>query len=123
MRQASFLTAALALVFISGLLLEAAEVDVSGDWTLTMVTPRGEMSMDMAIVQEGEKISVTMKSPRGDTTGEGTIKGNEIEWAVTRSTPRGEFTTTYKGTVEGDTMKGTVEMFNQTVEWKATRKK
>lgn len=114
----------LALLAFAALGLAAQNADVAGDWQLTLQTPRGERSMDMSIVQEGEKITVTMRGMRGgESTGEGTIKGNAIEWSITRSTPRGEFTSSYKGTVEGDTMSGTVEMGNfGTMEWTATKK-
>ena len=111
------------LIFSFSLSFAQEQVNVSGDWTLTLTTPRGEMTQDMTIVQEGETIKVTMKSPRGEATGEGTIKGNEIEWKVTRTTPRGEMTSTYKGTVEGDTMSGQVQMGDFSAEWKAARKK
>ena len=104
--------------------LIAQEVNVSGDWELTMETPRGEMTRDVHFEQEGENLTVTMESPRGsEVTGKGTIKGNDIEWTVTRSTPRREFTMSYSGKVEGDTMSGEVQMGNfGTFEWKAKRK-
>lgn len=111
------------LIFFFSLSFAQEQVNVSGDWTLTFTTPRGEMTQDMTIVQEGESIKVTLTSPRGEATGEGTIKGNEIEWKVTRTTPRGEMTSTYKGTVEGDNMSGQVQMGDFSAEWKATRKK
>lgn len=96
---------------------------VSGDWELKMQTPRGERTSTMHIEQDGEKITVTITSPQGEVTGQGKITGNEIEWTITRSTPRGEFTITYKGTVEGRTMKGTVEMGRRgSMEWTATKK-
>ena len=51
------------------------------------------------------------------------VKENQIEWTITRSTPRGEFTMSFSGTVEGDTMSGEVEMGNfGRNEWSATRK-
>lgn len=104
--------------------LIAQEVNVSGDWELTMETQRGEMTRDVHFEQEGENLTVTMESPRGgEVTGKGTIKGNDIEWTVTRSTPRREFTMTYSGKVEGDTMSGEVQMGDfGTFEWKAKRK-
>jgi len=98
--------------------------DVSGDWELTMQSPRGEFTQNVHFDQEGESLTVTMEGRGGgEFTGEGTIKGNDIEWTVTRSTPRGEFTSTYKGVVEGDSMSGTVEMGQfGSVEWTAERK-
>lgn len=112
------------LLTMFALLLKADEVNVTGDWELTVKSPRGEMTSDVKFVQDGEKLVVTMKGPRGnEITGQGTVKGNEIEWSVTRRAPRGEMTSTYKGKVEGDTMTGEVQMgrFGSS-EWSAIRK-
>ena len=106
------------------ILLIAQEVDVSGDWEMTSQSPRGEMTRALHFDQDGQKIKVTMEGFRGDEiTGEGTIEGNKIEWTMTMSTPGGEFTLTYKGTVDGDTMAGTVEMGDRgTRDWTAKKK-
>jgi len=112
---------ALALLAFS---LSAQEVDVTGDWELTMETRRGEMTRDINFVQEGENLTVTMEGRGGgEVTGEGTIKGNNIEWTITRSTPRGEMTMTYTGKVDGDTMSGEVQMGDfGSSEWNAKKK-
>ncbi len=104
--------------------LNAQEVNVTGDWELTIETPRGEMTWKVHFSQEGEDLTVTMKGPRGgEITGEGTVKENKLEWSVTRSTPRGEMTTTYKGTVEGEKMTGEAQFGpGRIVEWTAVKK-
>lgn len=101
-----------------------AQENVSGEWEMSMETPRGPMTQTLKIVQDGEKITVTMISERGEFSGEGTIKGKDIEWSVKRTGRDGtERTVTYKGTVEGTTMNGTVEMGQMgSMEWKATKK-
>jgi len=118
-----FLVFAIAILLIS--FASAKDVDVTGDWEMTMESPRGgEITRAVHFEQEGEKITVTMESRRGDEfTTEGTIKGNEIEWTVSRETPRGAMTLSYKGTVEGETMSGTVEMGDfGSADWTAKRK-
>jgi len=115
--------AALLLLAPLTLCLAQESVNVSGEWDLTLNTPRGEMTSTAKFVQEGEKLTVTMISARGESTGTGTIKGADIEWTVTRDTPRGQITITYKGKVEGNTMKGEAQMGDfGTAEWKATKK-
>lgn len=111
------------LVFFA-ISLSAQDVNVTGDWEISMETLRGPMTQEMNFEQDGEKLTVTMTTRRGDEiTGEGTVKGNEIEWTITRSTPRGEFKMTYKGTVEGDTMSGEVQMGDRgSSEWTAKKK-
>jgi hypothetical protein len=121
----TYLTATLAIVILLIGFAGATDVDVTGDWEMTMESPRrGEMTRAVHFEQDGEKITVTMESRRGEeVTSEGTIKGNEIEWTISRSTPRGDMTIIYKGTVDGDTMSGTVEFVNFfSGDWIAKRK-
>jgi len=110
---------------LSFIVLASAQVtDVSGEWELTIKSPRGEMALTAKFTQDGEKLKVTMTGPRGgESSGEGKIQGKAIQWSVTRTGPEGnEFTITYKGTVEGTTMSGTAENPRGTVDWKATKK-
>jgi hypothetical protein len=110
---------------LSFIVLAGAQVtDVSGEWELTVQTPRGDMTLTTKFTQEGEKLAVIMTGPRGgESSGEGTIQGNAIQWSVTRTGPEGNpFTVTYKGTVEGTTMSGTAENPRGTINWKATKK-
>jgi hypothetical protein len=104
--------------------LYAQNANVAGDWEITSQSPRGEMTRALHFDQDGEKIKVTMEGFRGDEiTGEGTVQGNNIQWTMTMSTPGGDFTLTYKGTVEGDTMSGTVDMGDRgTRDWTAKKK-
>ncbi|OQX55466.1 MAG: hypothetical protein B5M54_01835 [Candidatus Aminicenantes bacterium 4484_214] len=120
MKRGLWLVSLLILITATAFTFQAA---VGGDWEFKMQTRRGEITSSLHIEQDGEKITVTMTNPRGEVTGEGKIIGNEIEWTISRSTPRGEFTMTYKGTVEGNTMKGTVEIGSRgSIEWTATKK-
>jgi len=116
---------ALAMLMLAGLSLLAIAADVSGKWEFTMQTPRGgDRTSEMSIEQDGEKIKVTMEGFQGDEmTGEGTVKEDKIEWTVNMSTPRGEFSISYSGTIEGDTMSGTAGMGDfGSMEWTAKKK-
>ena len=114
---------ALSLLFFLGLSLSALYADVTGDWEMTMQSRRGERKMDIHFEQKGEKLTATWSGRRGEIKAEGTIKGNDIEWSFTRETPRGDFTMTYKGKVEGDTMTGTMQMGERgSAEWTAKKK-
>jgi len=98
--------------------------DVSGEWEMTISSPRGERTSVMTIEQDGDKITVTMEGFRGnEMIGEGTITGEDIEWTVKMDTPRGEFSITYKGAVSGDTMSGEAQMDDRgSMEWSAKKK-
>lgn len=104
----------------------AQQVNVTGDWELTVTTPRGERPpQTISLKQEAEKLTVTTTDPRGgEIKGEGTVKGNEIEWTIIRTGQRGEMKMTYKGKIEGDTMSGQVQMGDfGSFDWKAAKKK
>jgi hypothetical protein len=96
---------------------------VAGKWELTSEGRQGPMTRDMTIEQDGEKIKGVISGQRGDQEFTGTVKGKDISFTVKFQTPNGERTVEYKGTVDGDSMKGTVEMGPRTVEWSAKRAK
>jgi len=114
----------MSLMVVSSSLL-AGDVNVTGKWDITTQSPRGERAREIEFVQDGEKLTVHMTGRQGETIeAQGYVKGNEIGWEVTRETPRGSFTMTYKGTVDGDTMKGEVSFGEMgSAEWTAARKK
>jgi hypothetical protein len=105
----------LSFAFLAALALPAQTPPVKpaaigGVWELTTQTPQGDMTADATFVQENDKFKFTMPGPQGmEMAGEGTVKGQDLEWAVTISGPMGEFTLTYKGKVDGETMSGEVQ--------------
>lgn len=114
-----------ALAVLAVLAVAAWAVDVSGTWEMSSPGRDGQMmTRDITIVQDGTKIKVTMPGFRGGdpVTGDGTIEGNAIEWKIVRETPRGTMEMVYKGTVDGDTMKGTFAVMDREVEWTAKKK-
>lgn len=113
----------LGLVLVGAFLL-AAEINVTGDWEMSITTPQGPRTSTITFTQTGENLAVKTTGRQGqEITGAGTVKGNEIEWTITRPGRQGgEIKITYKGKVEGDKMSGTVEMMGNPVEWTAVRK-
>ena len=120
MIRKNILVLSAALLFLAG---SALAQDVSGEWELSSEGRQGPQTQTITIVQDGEKITVTMEGRQGEMSGEGTIKDNKIEWKITMETPRGDFTMTYTGTVDGDSMTGTVGMGERAGrEWTAKKK-
>ena len=113
-------------VLLAALAVTAWAADVSGTWAMTTAGRQGqEMTRDITITQDGNKITVSMPGRQGGDpiTGEGTIEGNAIEWKIVRQGREGgEMVMTYKGTVEGDTMTGTFSMMDREMEWTAKMK-
>lgn len=114
-----------ALAIMAILSIAAWAADISGTWEMSSPGRDGTMmTRDITIVQEGTKIKVTMPGRQGGdpTTVEGTLEGNAIAWKVVRQGPQGEMIINYKGTVEGDTMKGTMSFTDRETEWTAKKK-
>ena len=114
--------------FVIATLLAAASAfaadaaKVAGDWTLSVETPNGTRTPTASFKQEGENLTGTYKGALGEAPLKGTIKGNEIKFTVTVNTPNGELALDYSGTVDGDSMKGSVK-FGQAGEGTWTGKK
>jgi len=85
-------------------------IDVAGD--------TGNAKQSMTLTQEGGKITGTFKGPRQSGTIVGTVDGNKIKFHVTAGIPLD-----YTGTVDGDSMSGTMSGRGKTGDWKATRAK
>ena len=70
---------------------------------------RGMGPSTLVITADGDNYKVVHKTPRGDVTSNATVTGNSITWTEERQTRDGNtMKVTWKGTVDGDTMKGTV---------------
>lgn len=99
-----------AALFVTGMAAMAADdANVAGSWQMTFQGRQGPVNQTLTIEQDGGKIKGTLKGQRGEAPLEGSIKGNDISFTVKRTTPRGEMVLQYKGTVDGDSMKGTFE--------------
>ncbi len=83
--------------------------DVSGAWDLTVETRHGTATPSMTLKQDGERISGTYHGRMGDTVLQGTVKGKSIQFSVRLKFRDQSFVVTYTGTVDGASMKGTVQ--------------
>ena len=97
---------------------------VAGKWELTSEGRQGPMTRNMTIEQTGENIKGVISGQRGDQDFTGTVKGKDITFTVKFKTQNGnERSIEYKGTVDGDNMKGTIETPQGSREWTAKRAK
>ena len=105
----------LMLVCIS---VAATDANVAGPWNIKVSGAAGTADQKIDLKQDGNKISGTFKGPRQSGTIEGTVDGNDIRFRVKAFVPMD-----YVGTVDGDTMKGTLTGRGKTGDWTATRTK
>jgi hypothetical protein len=93
-------------------------VNVAGTWNVSVSGEAGSAQQTIVLKQEGGKITGTFKGPRQSGPLEGTVDGNKISFHVSTRVPLD-----YKGTVGGDTMKGTMSGKGKTGDWTASRAK
>lgn len=116
--------AMLMVLVLACFVLPAGEkVNVTGTWTLTMQSPRGERKVDYTFKQDGEKLVVSWIGREGaEMKADGTVTGNVIKWSLVRETPQGNVTTTYEGTVTGNTMTGKANAAGRSFDWTGVKK-
>jgi hypothetical protein len=101
----------------------AQEVRVAGTWDITLETGQGTANPSMTLAQDGEKITGTYRGRLGESKLEGTLKGSAIQFSVTLKFQDQPMTVSYRGTVDGDTMKGTVQFGDRgSGSWTAKRR-
>ena len=95
---------------------------VAGQWKFTVELQMGTGHPVVTIKQDGEKISGTYEGRYGKSPLEGTVKENAIDFTVTMDAEGTQVTGAFTGTVNGDTMSGTVD-FGEAGggDWSATR--
>jgi hypothetical protein len=97
--------------------------DVTGTWDFEVETPQGSGTPVIVFKQEGEKLTGQYKGALGEAPLSGTVKGNQIEFSF-KVSGQLEATITYRGTIEGETMKGTAKFGDLgDATWKAKRRK
>ena len=92
--------------------------NVAGSWQVTVSGDAGSAEQTIVLTQDGNTITGSFKGPRQSGPLEGTVDGNTIKFHVKTRVPLD-----YTGTVDGDTMKGTMTGRGKTGNWTATRTK
>jgi hypothetical protein len=100
-----------------------APAKVAGTWNLTLEIGAITGHPVVTFQQDGEKLTGTYEGRYGESAVAGTIKEKEIEFTVTILAEGTRTTGVYAGTVDGDTMGGTVN-YDAAGDgtWSATRK-
>jgi hypothetical protein len=117
-----------ALILAGAAATARAADDPSGEWTFEMTRRDQTVEVPMTLKADGEKLTGTVgRDERKSDIEEGTFKDGEVSFKVTRERDGQSFTINYKGKLEGDTIKGTVE-FNfggetRSRDWEANRVK
>jgi hypothetical protein len=116
-RSVLFLVASF-LLFATFTAAQDSAANVSGTWKVSVTGDAGNAEQTIVLKQEGNKITGTFKGPKQSGPLEGAVDGANISFHVRTRVPLD-----YKGTIVGDTMKGTLTGRGKTGDWTATRAK
>ena len=82
---------------------------VVGTWELTSETPRGPRTIELTIHETDGAYSGTITGRRGEMAVEViNVEGDTLSFTRSVSTPNGDFQLDYAGTVDGDSISGTI---------------
>jgi hypothetical protein len=90
----------------------ALGANIDGKWTRENQGKNGPTTQTLTLKADGSKLTGSLDGGRGGPTdiSEGTVMGNDITFKITRQGRDGTPTTTsYKGTLSGDTLKLTFD--------------
>ena len=85
-------------------------IDVSGTWSFQVEFSGGSGTPTMTFKQDGEKLTGHYSGQLGEAPLTGTVKGTAIEFAIDIDIQGTAAHIVYSGTVDKDTMKGTVKL-------------
>jgi hypothetical protein len=101
------------LAFVAFSLTAAAfAADAAGNWKWNITPPNGDaIEISLTLEMKDGKLSGTYHSPFGEAKiSNATLKDNAIAFDVEREMNGAKFTVKYAGKLEGDAIKGTVEL-------------
>jgi hypothetical protein len=107
------------LIAIAVLLATAAfAADVDGKWTGTMSTPNGDVPVNFTFKADGATLNGSTMGPDGAEVPikEGKVDGNNISFSITFDFQGMPFTMNYKGAVDKDQIKFTIDVFGMPLE-------
>jgi hypothetical protein len=99
------------LFFVFGALAAAAFAsDPSGTWKWTTQSPAGEINTTLKLESKDGKLVGAYSNQFGDASiSNATLKDDMIAFDVVREIDGNKFVVKYRGKLEGDTIKGTLE--------------
>ncbi len=84
---------------------------VDGTWKLIVNTPMGAQESTLVLSSSGNTLTGNQMAPNGGSAPieEGSVNGNDVSWQASIQRPM-PMTLKFSGTVDGDTISGTVKL-------------
>lgn len=94
---------------------EQPAVNASGTWQLTVESPQGTIPVTATLRQSGTTITGTLSSMFGQTATDGSVRGARVRFKTLVDVQGQSLEVEFEGTIEGDTMTGSVSVQGQGV--------
>ncbi|HEY5808492.1 MAG TPA: hypothetical protein VIT67_11015 [Povalibacter sp.] len=88
----------------------ASDVNVAGQWDLTVETQMGVGTPHFNLEQQGSTVTGTYKGQFGEAPVSGEVKGRQLRLSLKVSAQGTDYEIVYTGTVEGETIRGQVSL-------------
>jgi hypothetical protein len=88
----------------------AADANVAGEWDFTVETQAGSGTPHFSLKQDGTTVTGHYKGALGEAPVNGTVSGNELTIKFKVNAQGTDLECTYTGTVDGDSIKGKVQL-------------
>jgi hypothetical protein len=88
----------------------AADANVAGEWDFNVETQAGSGTPHFSLKQDGTSVTGNYKGALGEAPVTGTVKGNELTIKFKVNAQGTDLECTYTGTVDGDSIKGKVQL-------------
>ncbi len=100
-----------------------AQVNVAGDWEVTINTPQGSNTAIASLKQDGDKVSGVLKNQMGELPFEGvSVTGDELKFTFTVNFQGTPLPITLTGKVKGNTIDGKADFAGMAEgDWSAKR--
>jgi len=103
-------TALCASLVVASSLAAAQAANITGKWVFDVQTDQGSGAPVFTFKQEGEKLTGHYQGTFGEADLTGTVKGNAVNFSFKADAQGTAVEITYKGTIEKDTIKGTLDL-------------
>lgn len=100
----------LAIAILASTQAGAQATNVTGEWAFTVTTDQGSGNPTITFKQDGEKLTGKYNGQLGVADLTGSVKGDAITFTFTVDVQGQQAPVTYKGTVEKNTMKGSLDI-------------
>lgn len=97
-------------------------ISTAGTWTLSVTTPNGALPVTLTLKPDGDSLSGEITSAQmGAAPITGRLRGNEVNFSFTLNLQGQQAPATGQGTVDGNSIRGSISLAGQSFEFTGTR--